>query len=243
MNKSAQSCIWSIRSLLAHKKTAYLWTFTFRECLAVPEACARWQHLQRDLVRTVGFRGVRVYELHPGGHGLHIHVITSGRHDVVAVRHYAESAGFGRIHVKPLPASGADYVAKYLTKARRDSSLKGRRLWACLGFKGSRICDCDIDSPVSREIKKISTDDLQSYFRAMNWAGLSSSRTINFFKFVFAQARVNQSRVRFAMAKIPSVHEVDKALVLQSDLAFVERCLSEMNRRAELRNKREGVPF
>jgi len=243
MNKSAQSCIWSIRALLSEKKIAYLWTFTFRNRLEISDACGRWQDLQRDLVRSVGFQGVRVYELHPGGHGLHIHVITSGRHDVRVVRHYAESAGFGRIHVKPVPSAGADYIAKYLTKARRSSELKGRRLWACLGFKGSKVRDCEIDSPVSREIKKISTDDLRSHFQRMNFALPSSSQSVNFLKFVFAQARISQRRFGLCMLKIPEVSKPDLAAIRQADLDFVDRVIAWMDKKAAEKNEREGVPF
>lgn len=243
MNKTAQSCIWSIRALLADKKVAYLWTFTFRNRLEVSDACGRWQDLQRDLVRSVGFQGVRVYELHPGGHGLHIHVITSGRHDVRAVRHYAESAGFGRIHVKPLPATGADYVAKYLTKARRSPELKGRRLWACLGFKGAKVRDCVLDSPISREIKKIPTSEIVDYFRRMSWAVPTSSQSINFLKFVFAQARINQRVYRSATLKIPDVSKPDLVAIQQADKDFVDRCIAFMDRKANEKNEREGVPF
>lgn len=243
MNKSAQSCIWSIRSLLAEKKVAYLWTFTFRHRLEIPDACGRWQDLQRDLVRSVGFQGVRVYELHPGGHGLHIHVITSGRHDVRAVRHFAELSGFGRIHVKPLAASGADYVAKYLTKARRSPELKGRRLWACLGFKGAKVRDCELDSPISREIKKIPTSEIVDYFRLMNWAVPTSSQSVNFLKFVFAQARINQRIFRSATLKIPDGSLPLKEAVNQADIDFVDRIIAFMDRKAVEKNEREGVPF
>jgi hypothetical protein len=243
MNKSAQSCIWSIRSLLAEKKVAYLWTFTFRNRLEIADACGRWQDLQRDLVRSVGFQGVRVYELHPGGHGLHIHVITSGRHDVRAVRYYAESAGFGRIHVKPVPSEGADYIAKYLTKARRSNELKGRRLWACLGFKGAKVRDCEIDSPLTREIKKISTDEVCEYLRRTNCSVPSSPQSINFFKYTFARLRLSQRSLRYFMLKIPEVSKPDLAAIEQADIDFVDRVIAWMDRRAVEKNEREGVPF
>ena len=203
MNKSAQSCIWSIRSLLADCTVAYLWTFTFRECLPIPEACARWMVLQHELVRIVGFIGVRVYELHPGGHGLHIHVVTSGRHNVKAVRHFSDASGFGRIHVKPIPAASADYIAKYLTKARRAPELKGRRLWACLGFKGSKVADCELDSPLTREIAKISDAELKSYYKRMNWQFPTSQQAINFAKFTWAQARLLQHEMSIVMRNYP----------------------------------------
>jgi hypothetical protein len=147
--------------------------------------------LQHELVRIVGFRGVRVYELHPGGHGLHIHAVTANRHNVNEVRHFSDSFGFGRINVKAIPAASADYIAKYLTKSRRSPELKGRRLWACMGFKGVRIKDCEIDSPLSRAIKKISNEDIQKHFEHRNWVVPTSPRTINFVKFMMANASLS----------------------------------------------------
>lgn len=200
MNKSAQACKWSISSLCKGQKWAYLWTFTFRERLPVDVACDRWQKLQRDLVRSCGLSGVRVYEMHPGGHGLHVHLVCRDRYDVRVIRHYARVNGFGRIHVKPIPAASSDYVAKYLTKSKRCVELKGKRLWGCLGFTGCRVSDVECDSPISREIKSISNDDLEHFYKRNNWCFPRSQGSINYAKFIWARARVTQSAIKRKMA-------------------------------------------
>lgn len=43
------------------------WTFTLPCVLHPKDAASLWRCLCRDLVRSVGFRGVRVFELHPPG--------------------------------------------------------------------------------------------------------------------------------------------------------------------------------
>src|SRR3954462_15316001 len=57
----------------------YLWTFTFAEVIDVAEGRRRWSRFLNKLRhrrRYLKLCGLRVYELHPGGHGLHVHVLT-----------------------------------------------------------------------------------------------------------------------------------------------------------------------
>ena len=90
-------------------------------------------------------RGVRVFELHPGGHGLHVHVVTDQYYRVEDVRAALRGTGWGRIHVTRC-SSGAEYVAKYVGKARRSGELKGVRLWAAFGIpRDQRTCVRDIE--------------------------------------------------------------------------------------------------
>jgi len=251
MNKTGISCIWSIRQILEGKKWAYLWTFTFSERLPIAAACCRWQLLQRDLVRSVGFRGVRVYELHPGGHGLHIHLVTGRRHDVRIVREFSQKNGFGRIHVKPIPAVSADYVAKYLTKSKREPALKGRRLWSCLGFQGSRVKDVEIDSPISREMKKISDSDLLWLCESINCAVPASDQSKNFLRFLVASHRVATRSYRIASTRYPEPVEGETSpdlvlppeLLADVDRRFNDRVCLWLREKEERKNEKEGVPF
>ena len=73
-------------------------------------------------------QGIRVFEMHKR-HGLHVHMVTNERIDVVQARALAEKAGWGRIHVTVMPAEHARYLAKYLSK-ERPPCLKRWRLWA-----------------------------------------------------------------------------------------------------------------
>lgn len=115
----------------------YFWTFTFPVTLEIKEACKRWNHFLVLLKREYpGVFGFRVFELHPGGHGLHVHFVCNLRLPVRRLRELSDRAGFGRIHVVEI--EGADmlavteYLGKYLSKSRPEA-LKGRRLWAPFG--------------------------------------------------------------------------------------------------------------
>jgi len=137
----------------------YMWTFTFRECLDVSVARTLWSRLSATLVREMEFVGLRVFELHPGGHGLHIHVVALGRYNVNTVRQLSRCQGFGRIHVgKRLPnIEAAMYCAKYLFKQERPECFKGSRLWASVGkldgWEHCRVRSVKLDSMTSRAVK------------------------------------------------------------------------------------------
>lgn len=143
------ACEWSVGRLT----DPHLWTFTFPVVLVPRDAAKRWSLLQRDLVRSLGMYGVRVFEPHPGGHGLHVHLVVSGRYEVNAVRPLALKHGFGRINV--IRCAHPEYVAKYLTKSHREDgwSWRGLRLWAAIGkslfpVAPTRVCDVVHSSPV-----------------------------------------------------------------------------------------------
>lgn len=217
MTKSGAACTFSIEALLKGYKTAYLWTFTFADVPDLSIAARRWSYLAKDLHRRLDFYGVRSFELHPGGHGLHVHFVTPLRYDVNAVRYYSDHHDFGRINVKAIPAVHATYVAKYLQKASRHPSLKGKRLWSCIGFKeGSKVKDIEIDSPLTREIKKISDDDLFRIIGSDCWHVNTSVNPFlaklvqpdsyylrNYLKFRIAWVRVNAPLVRLVTVKDP----------------------------------------
>lgn len=129
----------------------YLWTFTTPDACEAKEVLTRWSKY-RKLSDKAGtpVKCFRVLEKHPKGHGYHIHFITVERLDVRKIRTLAERAGFGRIHVLRIPTSKAAYVIKYLVKALRKGC--GRRLWACVGFKGVRASDVIIEDSFWDEV-------------------------------------------------------------------------------------------
>ena len=61
-----------------------------------------------------------IFEMHKT-HGLHVHRVTNRFIDVNKARELAQQAGWGRIHVKRMPAEHASYLAKYLSKGRRSA--------------------------------------------------------------------------------------------------------------------------
>lgn len=153
MSKSAEVCAMAIDSLLAGRESCRLWTFTVPRKQPPRVTASMWSLLQRDLVRSLHFQAVRVFELHPGGHGLHVHAVTPHFYPVDWVRVLTNSHGWGRIHVKVVPACAAGYVTKYLSKQfwRPYRELRGMRLWACVGrnadWQGVSCKNVEFQSP------------------------------------------------------------------------------------------------
>jgi hypothetical protein len=130
MTKSKAAFLFASKTL--GKQQLYLWTFTFKDLLAVKETRKRWNHLLTLLMRTwPALQGLRVFELHDE-HGLHVHLVTNQFIDVNRARELAVRAGWGRIHVTRMPSEHASYLAKYLSKERPDCFHRWR-LWAGFG--------------------------------------------------------------------------------------------------------------
>lgn len=155
MTKSSAALHLSIDGM--RTKKLRLWTFTFSDVHSVADGAALWSRASKALTRLVGFRGVRVFELHPGGHGLHIHVLTDRFYKVGRVSSLARLEGFGRVHVCVCPYERRHYIAKYLRKETRAVSLKGRRLWAAFGgFKGVKVSSMVSDSAFAKWYRLLS---------------------------------------------------------------------------------------
>lgn len=136
-----------------------MWTFTFPKVVSDEIAMKSWNHLNTLLVRkfkpSMELPGVRTVEVHPGGHGLHFHVLIAARLPVDEVRKMAIRAGFGRIHVQKCKQSAAAYCAKYLTK-KDDGLKKGTRRWGMFaGFKGTRVKDIIVESELAENCRRV----------------------------------------------------------------------------------------
>src|SRR5438132_3427663 len=130
MTKSKAAFLFASETL--GKQRLFLWTFTFRELLAVKETRKRWNHLLTLLLREwPNLQGLRIFELHQE-HGLHVHLVTNQFIDVNRARELATQAGWGRIHVTPMPSEHSGYLAKYLSKERPECLYRWR-LWAGFG--------------------------------------------------------------------------------------------------------------
>jgi hypothetical protein len=130
MTKSKAAFLFASQTL--GKQRLYLWTYTFKELLAVKETRKRWNHLLTLLLREwPNLQGLRVFELHQE-HGLHVHLVTNQFIDVRLARELATQAGWGRIHVTPMPSEHCGYLAKYLSKERPECLFRWR-LWAGFG--------------------------------------------------------------------------------------------------------------
>lgn len=140
----------------------YFWTFTFNVCHSDWESAELWRDFLHHLRISLGgdWSGVRVSEIHPGGHGTHFHALINRRLNVNVVRRIAKCHGFGRIFVEVadqnLTPSGesaaALYLSKYLSKSRSGPVGKtGRstRRWAAFGpMPKTRVKDLVNESPM-----------------------------------------------------------------------------------------------
>jgi hypothetical protein len=131
-----------------------MWTFTFVEVHEVKDAVGRWQLCLHQLRKVLGFYGVRSFELHPGGHGLHIHVATSGSFRVEQVYEIAKQYGFGRIDVRWKTRDRLSYVAKEISKNMKARGWAyRRRVWAAFGSAAgwvkTRCRDVEFTGPMS----------------------------------------------------------------------------------------------
>lgn len=133
----------------------YFWTLTFAEaqhdCDQVYASWHRFLNAAKKSRFLPDLVGLRVFELHPGGHGIHVHFITPCYLKVQHVRRIAQKAGFGRIHVIPwegTPEGIAGYVGKYMSKAKHEAELKGRRVYGVfgLGDRTTRQSDIEVES-------------------------------------------------------------------------------------------------
>jgi hypothetical protein len=130
MTKSKAAFMFAAQTL--GRQQLFLWTFTFKDVLAVKETRKRWNHLLTLLVRTwPELQGLRVFELHEE-HGLHVHLVTNQFIDVNRARELANQAGWGRIHVARMASEYVGYLAKYLSKERPECLYRWR-LWAGFG--------------------------------------------------------------------------------------------------------------
>jgi len=133
----------------------YFWTVTFRELRSdwvQSKAFTEFLHeLKRHIDPDIG--GVKVAELHPGGHGVHFHFLCNRRVSVQVVRLWGRQFGIGRIYVEVADQNSAEYMAKYLSKrgaAPFCESGRRQRRWACFGKvpKRCRCSDLVFESPM-----------------------------------------------------------------------------------------------
>lgn len=142
----------------------YFWTFTFPKAQGWQEISDAWREIHQALDKYPmrwPWCGIRVYELHPGGHGVHIHCLCPFRYDIHEIRQALVLGPHvplcGRINVKHIPGdreSIARYMAEYLVKWRfANKAPRGTRLWATFGLNKSektQVRDIQTDGPHKR---------------------------------------------------------------------------------------------
>jgi len=170
---------------LVSEDGGYFWTFTFREVVKSDDgAMYAWDLFRQAWLKWFEqcFWGVRVVEVHPGGHGLHFHVIISRRVSVDITRRIASRYGFGRIHVLRCNQGAVAYLAKYLTK--EDALPRGVRRWACFGERTERVrvSDVEVESDFHRNLRSIqrALKVTQLHYGFVNWIYCQTQRNADF---------------------------------------------------------------
>lgn len=161
LTASAAACYMSIYYLILNHSPCYLWTLTTAK--GYPDSY--YGNMHSKVMQAMGnaakqgkipadWGGVRVVEVHPGGHGLHYHWVMRGRMDINVVREITTAAGFGRINIaqnengtiRVVDKGLAAYLIKYLMK--KGDKPHGARKWACIGtYEGVKTADIVFDSP------------------------------------------------------------------------------------------------
>ncbi len=168
-NRSAKALWWSVQDLIEND-TCYFWTVTAKS--RVPDSWfgnmfnkfnVNMHHASRD-GKLIQYAGLRVFEPHPNGHGLHAHLVLRNRlpHSVVADCATRAGLGFVFVRSKACDMGTASYLCKYLMK---DKTMLNVRRWACIG---------DFDGVKKNEIINTGTRAtrikiLQGYYRATGW--------------------------------------------------------------------------
>jgi hypothetical protein len=134
----------------------YMWTFTFVEVHDDWWYPLMWNNFMKAVTnRFVLLRGLRVIEVHPGGHGLHYHMLSNQRLPIRWILLVGKRWGIGRVSVKRCDWGGAVYVAKYLTKDNFPLT-KGMRRWGAVGgFKPITCRRLKCESQLHRNISVI----------------------------------------------------------------------------------------
>jgi len=175
--KSRSAFEFTVRKMLRQNPKLYFWTFTLSEVHSLKAAMQLWNQFLTLLKRNLGFRGVRVLELHEE-HGCHFHVITNRRFSIRKILSMCERYGVGRIDVRRITdaAQAISYVCKYLSKDRK-RCLKGARLWSAFGkIERTRVRDVLVDTPKVRLLRRIMgkpsvQDELNGIQPAKTWRG------------------------------------------------------------------------
>lgn len=153
MNKIQFAFKCSVEELFRRYRRCYFWTFTLPHVESDWVAQRMWDRAKVTLCNFCGgtLKGIRVVEIHPGGHGLHWHCILNQRVDVRVLRSKLSALGFGRMRVKPCNKQTALYLSKYLTK---QGKIYGIRRWGGIGgYDLTKVSDITIEDELHKKIK------------------------------------------------------------------------------------------
>jgi len=147
--------LFSAQKLISQSPRATFFTFTFVKYHNVDDAHKAWNSIQAECRRKFrNWRGIRVTEVHPGGHGIHFHCLFAGYIPLHPLKSVASRFGFGDIKPLEVGPGTPHYLAKYLRKPQ--PMLGRRRKWGMIGgFKGSRVRDIEVKSLLAENCRAV----------------------------------------------------------------------------------------
>lgn len=164
--KSRVAFLLSAQMLFEHSpKSMYLWLFTFEKVYNDWEYPRLWNEFTKRLHDLYPLAcGLRVLEVHPGGHGLHYHLLINRRLSIQLVNRISHKYGIGFTSVQKCWDFGAAlYLAKYLTKEMRRGGqrLHGKiQRWGTYGpWHGVRKNSIEVKSNYMTARKEIVSDE------------------------------------------------------------------------------------
>lgn len=107
-------------------KGCVFFTLTTPDVVDIYEIRKRWRKVRHYLVEKYsGAKYVMNYEIHPGGHGWHIHTVWNRFIPLRVVFDKLRAFGFGRVDIQRVNHKGvSDYLTKHALKAYRGVSRK-----------------------------------------------------------------------------------------------------------------------
>lgn len=104
-----------LSKFMASGRGCVFFTLTTKDVVDLKEIRERWRNLRHWLARRLGYdaKYVMNYEVHPKGHGWHIHSVWNHYIDLRRFLPKIQSFGFGRVDVRKVDSKG---VSEYLTK-------------------------------------------------------------------------------------------------------------------------------
>lgn len=149
-------------------------TLTTPDVVDIVEIRQRWRSLRHYLVELFGsdVKYVMNYEIHPKGHGWHIHSVWNRYIPLKEFLPKIQSFGFGRVDVRKAGSVGvADYLSKHCLKAyrgisRKDGGCSRLRLVNCsrgLPRLSDYVWESDLKKSVDCLFKQLSTFGVEHF--------------------------------------------------------------------------------
>jgi len=172
---------------IARRGSLFFWTLTFREVMTDTRIGSAYRYFQDDIINLFygNIAGVRVFEVHPGGHGLHVHFVVNRFIPKRLVDALSRKHGLGWTFVRPAKAEVVPYLSKYLRKTGPKLS-PGVRRWAAFGTAHRyRVRDVIVETPeaayVKDRIKRMGVRklDFTDYLTVLQEARMTGFRSLD----------------------------------------------------------------